>query len=51
MMGEVVLNQVEGKEFFDNLNSLFPLSLAISQHSNIPFAHTGSMNKLPLKDY
>jgi hypothetical protein len=51
IMGELVLNEVEGKEIFDNLNRLFPLSLTIFQHSNIPFAPTGSMNKLPLKDY
>jgi len=50
-MGELVLNEIEGKEFSENLNRLFPLSLTIFQHSNIPFAPTGSMNKLPLKDY
>jgi len=42
-MGELVLNEVEGKEFFYNLNGLFSafiLNIPIFQHS-IPMAQTG----------
>jgi hypothetical protein len=35
-MGELVLNEVEGKEFFDNLNGLFSLLPSIFQHSILP---------------
>jgi hypothetical protein len=40
MMGELVLNEVEGEEFFYNLNGLFSAfipNIPTFQHSSIPF--------------
>jgi hypothetical protein len=37
MMDELVLNEVEGKEFFYNENGLFPSLSPIFQYSIIPF--------------
>jgi len=45
MMGELVLNEVEGKEFFYNLNGLFfsfiP-NIPVFQYSNIPIVSEAS---------
>jgi len=48
MMGELVLNEVEGKKFFYNLNRLFPLLVPIFQHSSIPVFHSDAINRLTL---
>jgi hypothetical protein len=45
MMGELVPNEVEGKEFFTNKMVYFR---PYSQYSNIPFFHFDIINRLPL---
>jgi len=45
MMGELVLNQVEGKEFFTIKMVSFRL---YPQYSSIPFFHFDGTNRLPL---
>jgi hypothetical protein len=45
MMGELILNEVEGKEFFTIKMVYFRL---YPQYSNIPFFHSDEINRLPL---
>ncbi|RZB37480.1 MAG: hypothetical protein SRB2_01024 [Desulfobacteraceae bacterium Eth-SRB2] len=45
MMGELVLNEVEGKEFFTIKMVYFRL---YPQHSSIPAFHSDGINRLPL---
>jgi hypothetical protein len=47
MMGELVLNKVEGKEFFIIKMVYFP---PYPQHSSIPVFHSDGINRLPLKN-
>jgi len=47
MMGELVLNEVEGKEFFTIKIVYFRL---YAQYSSIPFFHSHGINRLPLKN-
>ncbi len=44
-MGELVLNEVEGKEFFTIIMLYFRL---YPQYSNIPAFHSDEINRLPL---
>jgi len=44
MMGELILNQVEGKEFFTIKMVYFCL------YPNIPAFHVSGKNRLPLKN-
>jgi hypothetical protein len=48
MMGELVLNEVEGKEFFTIKMVYF---LPFPQYSSIPFFHSDGINRFSLKDY
>jgi len=45
MMGELVLNEVEGKEFFTIKMVCFRL---YPQYSSIPLFHSDGTNRLPL---
>ena len=47
MMGELVLNEVEGKEFFTIKMVYFR---PYSQYSNIPAFHSVGINRLPLNN-
>jgi len=47
MMGELVLNEVEGKKFFTIKIVYFRL---YPQYSSIPFFHSDGINRLPLKN-
>jgi hypothetical protein len=46
MMGELILNQVEGKEFFTIKMVYFR---PYPQYSSIPLFHSDGTNRLPLK--
>jgi len=48
MMGELVLNEVEGKEFFTIKMVYF---CPYPQYSSIPFFHSDGINRFLLKNY